>query len=147
MHIKNQFLKILYKLFVTIIIIECAYLFAVPLVTNEVLKTDVVKNFVSSKTNAKLDYQTLKIKTYLVPNLSIYAKNVELLSKETDETFAQTQNLSLKIKLLPMISKKLDFKKISTQKMLINIEKDEEGIYNFTKLFPKNNKTSFKLII
>ena len=112
-----------------------------------VLKTDVVKNFVSSKTNAKLDYQTLKIKTYLVPNLSIYAKNVELLSKETDETFAQTQNLSLKIKLLPMISKKLDFKKISTQKMLINIEKDEEGIYNFTKLFPKNNKTSFKLTL
>ena len=44
MHIKNQFFKTLYKLFVTIVIIECVYLFAVPLVVNEILKTDVVKN-------------------------------------------------------------------------------------------------------
>lgn len=145
MHIKSQFFKILYKLFVTIIIIECVYLFAVPLVVNEVLKIDVVKNLVSSKTNAKLDYQTLKIKTYLTPDLSIYAKNVELLSKETNDTFLEAQMLSLKIKLLPLISKQLDFKNASTQNLVVNIEKDEEGVYNFTKLFPKKEKSTFKL--
>ena len=73
MHIKNNFLKTLYKLFATIVIIECVYLFAVPLVVNEVLKTDVIKNIVSQKTNANLDYQTLNVKTRLAPNLYLYA--------------------------------------------------------------------------
>ena len=145
MQINKNFIKKLVKILISIFVLECVYLFVIPITFNSIIKTNFVKNLISTKTNANINYDELKLKTHITPSINIKAKSINIINKETSEEFLNAENTNLKIKLFPLIFKKLDIRHINSEKLSLNIEKDENGQFNFEKLFPSKKKKSFKL--
>ena len=147
MQFNNRLMKKLYKLIIVVCVLECAYLFALPIIANKFLETDYLQNLISSKTNAKLDYSNVKVKTHFLPAISLSADLLMLSDKNTEEIFINTSNTKATLKLLPLIKKKVQFTDLSADLFNSNIIKDKQGNYNFQKLFPSKNKNKFKFII
>ena len=146
MQINKNFIKKLVKILITIFILECVYLFAVPISFNAIAKTNLIKNIVSSKTNAQLNYADFKIKTHLSPAISLKAKHINISDKEAQNDFLTVEDVNLKLKLLPLLFKKLDINNANSESISLNIEKDKNGQFNFEKLFPsKKKKKSFEI--
>ena len=143
MQISDNFIKKLIKILVTIFVLECVYLFVIPFSFNLLAKTDLIKNIFSSKTNAQISYSDLKIKTHIVPAVSVMAKSININEKETEVSFLTAEKINAKIKLLPFIFKKLNIRYANAERLALNIEKDENGQFNFEKLFPSKKKKSF----
>ncbi len=144
MQIKN-FIKPFIKIFTVIAVIECIYLFLTPIAIEKVLCTNYIKNIVSKNTNAQIKYSKPKIKTHIIPSVSIEFNSFEIDDKNTASTFLITQNPKIKILLLPLLLKRVNIKSFNADKIYINVEKNEDGSFNFEKLFPKKDKKLFKL--
>lgn len=136
--------KILLKTIITFVVIESIYLFAVPFALNIAVKTDCVKNIFASKTSATLNYENVKFKTHIKPALTVKIGKLSILSKEYEQVFISAQNATAKLMLFPLLQKKLNIQNIQADNLTINLEKDENGVFNFEKLFPSQKKT-FKL--
>ena len=145
MQISKNFIKKLVKILVTIFVLECVYLFVIPFSFNQIVKTDLIKNIVASKTNAQINYSDLKIKTHVIPAISIKAKNINISDKESQLNFLNAEKISAKVKLFPFLFKKIDAKYVNSDKVSLYLEKDENGVFNFEKLFPAKKKKSFQL--
>ena len=137
----------LLKTIITISILEGIYLFALPLAMNCIANTNLIKNIFETKTNATINYENARFKTHIIPALTISVGNLEINNKETLENFISTTNTQAKLSLFPLLSKKLEIKTLNSENISINLEKDENGVFNFEKLFPKKEKKSFKLLL
>ena len=137
MHIKNIY-KQLSKVIISIIVLECLYLFAVPPVVNHFLNQDYIRNYVKNNTNANLDYEKAKLKTHILPHLSIRAKNLYVSEQETNKPFIFADNLDLKFSVIPLLKKKFNIKHIYSSNAKVFIDKDNNGQFNFEKLFKQN---------
>lgn len=135
----------LLKTIITISILEGIYLFALPLAMNCIANTDFAKNIFETKTNATINYENAKFKTHIIPALTVSVGKLQINDKKTSEEFVSTVSAQAKIALLPLLNKKLEIKSLKSNNISINLEKDENGIFNFEKLFPKKEKKSFKL--
>ena len=114
MNINKNFIKILLKVFVTLAVIEVIYLTLVPFGLTQIAKTDIAKNILSSKTNAKIEYKKLKVKTHITPSVTIKADEFHIYSKEDKKEFLDVNNVLLKINILSLITKKLEIRKFDT---------------------------------
>ena len=110
MHIKNRYIKTLFKVLITISVFECLYLFAVPAIINGFLNGNLIKDIVSKNTNAELDYKNAKIKTHIKPIVSLKADEITLKEKETNLVVINTNNINSKISLASLICKKINIK-------------------------------------
>lgn len=145
MQIKNRHFKLLLKLFIVISILECIYLFAIPPVLNKFANTDYIKNLFAQKANAELEYSKIKVKTHIKPNLTIKADKITILDKENNNIVIDAENVNSRFAILPLISKQLNFRYLYADNLQINVTKDKNDNFNFTKLFPKKDKKIFKL--
>ena len=87
MQIKKSHIKLLFKTLITISILECIYLFAVPATINCFLNGDLLKDIIKKNTNAELDYKNAKIKTHIKPYVSIEANEITLKENVSKEKF------------------------------------------------------------
>ena len=144
MDIKKKYIKLLFKLFIIISILECIYLFAIPPVLEYFANKNFISDIFNARTNAKIEYTNIKIKTHLKPQITLKTDKILICEKDNEKIFLNADNINLKVNLLPLIIKKFNPKHIYTGNIQINIEKDKNGVYNFQKLFPVNNKKNFK---
>ena len=142
MHIKNHHIKKLFKLLITISVLECIYLFAVPAIINNLLQSDLLKNIVKDKTNTELDYKQAKIKTHIKPFVSINTKEITLKEKETNTPVITVNNLDAKISFISLLCKKVNIKQFYADKLDANLNIDDNGNLNLKKLFNLNDKKS-----
>ncbi len=143
MDIKKRYLKLLFKLFIIISILECIYLFAVPPILGYFANKNFISDIFNAKTNAKIEYSNIKIKTHIKPQITLKTDKIIIFEKNKENIFLDANNIDLKVNLLPLISKKIKLKHLYVDNIQINIEKDKNGVYNFQKLFPVNNKKTF----
>lgn len=144
MHIKNRYIKLLFKLFIIISILECIYLFAIPPILEQFANKDFISKILDKKTNAKLEYSNVKIKTHIKPQITLKAGKIKISNKEESNIFIDADNIDIKIHLLPLAKKKIDLNHLYANNIQINLEKDENGTYNFQKLFPSKQKKGIK---
>ena len=137
--------KRLFKLIITILFLEGIYLFAIPKALDFIAQTDYIKQHFEQKNNAGIKYNNVRFKTHLKPSLSVQIGQLELTDKNDNSTFLNIKNGNIKLKILPLLGKKIAIEDITSNKITINIIKDENNIFNFEKLFPKNNKKTFNL--
>ena len=135
----------LLKTIITLAIIEGIYLYALPFALNSIAKTNCFKNIVNSKTNVNLNYENVVFKTHFKPALTIKTKNLTIEEKENNIPFLQTDKAQIKVALLPLLTGKIAFKNIISNNINIRIERDENGLFNIEKLFPKKENGFFKL--
>lgn len=147
MQIKNRFLKLIFKVAVVVAVFECLYLVALPPILNKIASGEFVNNLIESKTNANLEYKNAKFKTHFYPDLSISADNLKISDKENNSKLLDIDNFKIKLSLIDLLRREINIKKLETQKLNIALDQDEQGIFNFQKLFPKkdNSKLKFKL--
>ena len=135
----------LIKIIITLAIIEGIYLYALPFSLNLIAKTDCIKNIVSSKTNANFNYEKVIFKTHIKPALTINIRNLNIEEKENGLPFLQSNNAKLKISLFPLLTGKISLKNIFSDNININIKRDNNGVFNIEKIFPKKENGFFKL--
>ena len=138
-------LKSLLKILITIAVLECVYLFVLPPVINHFLNKDYIKNLVKENTNAKLDYSKAKIKTHLLPDITIKADTLNLSDKTTEEPFVNINNLDAKFSIFPLLKNKLKIKHIYADYSEIFLNKNADGTFNFERLFPSKGNKKLKL--
>ncbi len=142
MQIKN-FIKPFIKIFTVIAVIECIYLFLTPIAIEKVLCTNYIKNIVSKNTNAKIQYSKPKVKTHIIPAISVGFESFNVYEKQTTNAVLISNNPKIKISLLPLLLKRVNIKSFTADKIYINVEKNEDGSFNFENLFPKKDKKLF----
>ncbi len=143
MKINTNFIKLLFKIFIIISILECIYLFVLPLSLNKLTEKGYINKLVSSQTNAQISIIEPKFKTHILPYLTFSTKNVQL--KDNENIILEASNADIKVSILPILFKKLIFQNINADYININLERDKEGIFNFQKLFKQKEKQSFKV--
>ncbi len=139
--------RILLKTIITVSIIEGMYLFALPVAMNLVAKTDIVKNLFESKTMASINYENAKFKTHIKPAITVSVQKLEINDKKNLENFILTTNTQAKISLFPLLYKNIEIRNLNSDSLSINLEKDENGTFNFEKLFPRKGKKAFHLVV
>lgn len=145
MQIKNHYIKLLFKILITISILECVYLFVVPTIINTFLNGDFIKNIIKNNSNAELNYKNAKVKTHILPNISASFDEIELKNNKTQEIIINANKLNSNVALIPLINKKINFKTFYADRIELNVLRDKNGEFNFTKLLTKTeNKTPFK---
>ena len=139
-------LKNLLKVLISISILECMYLFAFPPIINYFLNQDYIRNIVKENTSAKLKYSQAKIKTHILPDITLKANSLSLENKTTAEPFININNLDAKISILSLIKKKINIKHFFADNIEIFLQKNNDGTFNYEKLFPtKEKKSNLKL--
>ena len=126
MKIKTGLKKFLLITVIILAIFECLYLFALPAVLNKAGQTDCLKNLVKNKSNAALNYDRIKFKTYFMPGISISVVNLSVNDKNTGELFLNTDNAFIRFKLLPFLAGKVNASQIFINNLQINIKKDKD---------------------
>ena len=144
MQIKNNYKKLL-NILISISVLECVYLFALPPIANHFLNNGYLEKIVQEKTNAKINHSRIKLKTHILPYLTFKTNNIELLEKETNIPFINAKDVNVKISILPLLKQKLNIKHIYASNANINIERNQDGTYNFEKLFPSKEQSKFVL--
>ncbi len=139
-NIMKRFIKIL----VTLIIIESIYLYVFPLGLEKIAQSNRLQNIISSKTNIKAEYNKLKIKTHIKPDITIKTSKLSLTDKNINQNVIYGSNITLKISLWDLIFKKINLKNLTADYINLNIERDKNGVFNFEKLFNSSGKKSFK---
>ena len=71
--------------------------------------------------------------------------NLNIEEKENGLPFLQSNNAKLKISLFPLLTGKISLKNIFSDNININIKRDNNGVFNIEKIFPKKENGFFKL--
>ncbi len=121
------------------------YLLVLPFSINCIAKTNFIKNTFSEKTNAMLNYKEIKVQTHFLPYVSIKTSELNITSKENEKAFIISENFQGKLSILPLILRQIEIKNVVSDKLIINLDKDQNGVFNFEKIFPKNDKKNLKL--
>jgi len=145
MHIKNRYIKTLFKAITIISIFECLYLFALPAALNNPANKDFVNKLVNNNDNVQITYLNPKFKTHIKPNITLSLDNLNIKDRNSNTIFLDTDNLDIEISLFPLLFKQIDFKHIYANNLDINILRDSNGIFNIEKLFPKTKKQNIKI--
>ena len=141
----NSFIKILIRLFIIIIILECGFLFLVPFCIEKMLNKNAFNKFIQAKTNVQLEYLNPKVKAYLIPAFSVSFDKFNIKNKNTHNAFIESEKIYLKISVLPLILKKINLKDISADNLSLYLVRNADGSFNFNELFPQKNKQVFKI--
>ena len=139
---KKSRLKLFCKILTVLAVVECLYLFVLPPIAEQVLNRNSVRDFINSKSNADINYAQLKLKTHIIPAVSVYSDFVKITDGEEEVAYAD--NLQAKIALLPLLSKKLNLVNFSASSVDLNLHRYEDGSFNLEKLFKTNNKKALK---
>ncbi len=142
MQIRNKIIKWV----LLIAIFEGIYLFLIPALLNTDKNQGIIKSFISDKINASADCDNLKFKTHFIPAVSVQAGNFSLSEKNSDK-IVDIKNPEITIRLLPLLLRRVDIKSFYASQVDINLDRDENGIYNIQKLFSsdKNKKLKVKI--
>ncbi|MCD7879268.1 MAG: AsmA family protein, partial [Candidatus Gastranaerophilales bacterium] len=141
---KKKIFKIIYISIFSVLVLESAYLFVVPVFLNKYINEAYIESVSAQKTNVIISCKNSKIKTHILPYLSFSLSNLIIKDKQNGDIILNGENLSAKIALFPLIKKKINIKSSAADNIEIFITKDENGIYNFLELFPSNDKKGFK---
>jgi len=141
----KKVLKAVSRIFITIFILECLYLFVLPPVLHKFVNKDYICSFTEKNTNIKLKADELEISTYLKPAVKITAKNISAENKITKQPLLSAVSAEAEIPLLPLIFKNLNFKHFYADNLQISILKNEDGSFNFENLFLDSKTSPFKI--
>lgn len=140
MQIKNHFIKKLLKLLIIITIFESIYLTLVPYSLEKLMNNLSVKNYIQSKINANIVYTNPKIKTHIIPAITLNLDNLKIQNKLTSDLYLESQNTNIKLSLLPLIFKKIKLNHINSDNITVYLIKDIDGHYNIENLLTKKDK-------
>ncbi len=139
--LKNIFFnKKLIKFIIILGIFEVVYLSVIPYCFNKFFADTCLKSIVNNKINAEIDYKNLKLKTYFLPFISIKADYLCVSAQENNEKLVNIKSPFIKIYLLPVLFKNIKVRNFTANSLLINLEKDINGNYNFQKIFSSDKK-------
>ena len=102
---KNKLISIIIKLFIVIALFECVYLFAVPVLINKYVTGEFIKNISEEKTNLSVDCLEPRIRTHILPFVSLESKNVKIADKNDKILLLEAKNPNLRISILPLVLK------------------------------------------
>ncbi len=142
---KQRFLKLLFKLFIFLSLLECIYLFVLPSVLQNILNKDFISYYLEKNTNIVLKADKLTVQTLIKPSIKISAKNISLKNKTTMSPLVSADTLDFETELLPLIFKTAIPKHFYSDNLQINIEQNKDGSFNFENLIPLKGKNSFKI--
>ncbi len=137
---KKNFIKIL----IIISVFEFLYLGILPYFLTQYINKEDTKEFIGKRIPIKTEYSNANIKTHILPFISMQADNLRISDKITNEEILNTDKTYIKLSLLPILAKKIEIKEIKTDNTNILLKRDEQGIFNFEKMFPKNGNSKFK---
>lgn len=137
---KKTFIKIV----IVITVFEFLYLGILPYFLTQYLNKEGTKEFIGARIPIKTEYSNLSVRTHIFPYISIKADKLILSDKTVNEEILNTDKPYIKLSLLPIIAKKINIKEIQTDNAKIYIKRDEQGIFNFENIFPKNGNSKFK---
>lgn len=147
MQIKTCYIKILFKFIVIITIFESLYLFAFPFFLEKFLTGNILKSFISNNSNIILTYDNPKIKTHFNPKITLSFYNINIIDKLNNNVFLDGKNLSANVYIFPLFFSKLKLENINAENLLLNIKRDNNGVFNFEQFFAKKNKNKFNICI
>lgn len=140
-------MKIFFKLAIIIAIFECFYLYAVPAVLNHFLPDYLLKDIVENNSNAHIEYSELRLKTHILPDITVSFNNINIHDKEHIYKLLNADNLKIRISLTDFLVKKVNIKNITAGDFNLYVFLDKDGTTNIEKLFPSKDNPSFKILI
>ncbi|MBR6162990.1 hypothetical protein IKQ26_03740 [bacterium] len=131
--------------FILFAILDCAFLFMLPVFLTASVQEYMIKQLVSLKTTATIDLSMRPIKTFSDFSIQGGANYINLKDKN-DEIIFSGQDIDIKASVLPLIFKRISVNNFNTKKLFLNIERDKDGQYNIAKIFKKQkNKFDYSL--
>lgn len=147
MHIKKHIIKKLLKAAIIIAIFECAYLFVLPPILSSIIEKVCVKNFINKNSNANIEYKNPKIKTNILPAVTLSLSDFNIQDKANTYSLITADKISVKISLTSLLRKKINIKELTANNIDLYVFQDKDGFFNFEQLFPKKEKALFTPLI
>ena len=141
---KNRFIKLIFKLFIVISVLECMYLLVLPAFLQKIFNKDFICSFLENNSNIILSADKLVLKTHFSPSVSLFAKNIKIKNKNTNQLLISADDTDLQINLLPLILKKISPKHFYADNLKLFILQNNDGSFNFDNLMTEKNNKSFK---
>lgn len=143
---KSILLRILNILFcLTFVLVITLYANLGKLV-NSFLDPEFIKQSVNKNTGLVLDLANPEISTTKDFCINLKSASVKFLMPDANNnTLLYIKDIDAKIKIFPLIFKKLEFKKITSSNLEINLERAKDGEFNFLKYFKNDKNLSFKV--
>ncbi len=131
-------------LIITLSAMECLYLFAFPFVIDKVINSNKIKNILNSNPYLSINYSQSQIKTHLKPDLSFSFNNLNITFKNK-KPLITTNNIMVRLSILDILFKKINIKTLNSDNLILYLEKNENGKFNFEELFPESNNKKYKI--
>ena len=141
----HRLIKIIFKLIITVSVLECIYLLIVPPFVNKMLNKDFICSVVEKNTNIILNAEKIDVRTGIKPSVTISAKNVNAENKLTKLPLMSVDDINTEIALYPLLVKKIAPKHLYADNIKLFILKNQDGSFNFENLFLNNNNRHFKI--
>ena len=142
----RRLLKIIFKLIITVSVLECMYLLIVPPVIHKILNKDFICSVVEKNTNILLSAEKIDVKTGIKPAIILMAKNIKAENKLTNIPLVSADGVNFEIALFPLFVKKISPKHLYADNVQLTIKKNEDGIFNFENIFKNQNKSPLKIL-
>ena len=145
MRIKKS-VKIILIGFILFAILDCAFLFMLPVFLTASVQEYMIKHLVSLKTTATIELSMRPIKTFSDFSVQGGANYINL-KDENQEIIFSGQDIDIKASVLPLIFKRISVNNFNTIKLQLNIKRYPDGKYNIEKIFKnqKDNRFNFSL--
>ncbi len=135
MGIRKRLKKLLFGIIVIIALVECSYLFILPVCADKYIP----ENFTINNTNIHIE--NIKIKTHILPKLNISASKLEI------KNFIDARNLQINVSLFDLLRKNVNINRLDSDNIFLTITYDKDGCFNFEKLFASDKNKKLNLIL
>ena len=112
----------LFSILIALIVVILSYFLIARLIT-----PTFVKNCLDKYTNLNFEFQNAKINLDYKFNLSTTADSIKIYDKNKKILFLDMQNPKIKVQPVAFLFNKADIENFETQKIILNITKDENG--------------------
>ena len=138
------------KSFATVLILACAtvaytgYYFGVPYFLNTTRVENYVEKTVVQKSGFRIDFVNPHIKVGVIPSVELTADEFNVLNKDGSKALGVLAP-NLKIKLLPLLFKNIEFDKINSDGVVVNLSFDNSQFYLGDYLLKSTENRAFNL--
>ncbi len=112
-------------------------------VVNSFLDVNYVKEIVNKNTNLVLDLKNPDIQTTKDFNLNLSTEKVGLKLPDGG-VLLEINNAKIGVKIFPLLFKRIEFREIAASDLKLNIERYNDGSFNFQKYLKKESNFPFK---
>ncbi|MDD3236499.1 MAG: AsmA-like C-terminal region-containing protein [Candidatus Gastranaerophilales bacterium] len=145
MRTNNKYLIIITIILSIILFAEAFFLFGLPKIVNIAAKETFVEKLFADKTDATLDIEKIKLKTYADFSVEISANKLDIYDKKNNTPIVQSKKPRVRISLFPLLIKHLSFKDIGANDLSLNLLRYKDKKWNIEKIIFKSDKKTLKI--